>query len=308
VKKRVTIGLLILALLLVAVGMVASVAGAGSVIGNIGQPDKVATIDQTFAVTGVPTVSVENHNGNVTITRGGGNSVIIHATKRATTNELLNKLQVNLRQDGDRITVRTSGDTFSGFVFFGSRTAVDYEIQVPSRTDLAPLTNSNGRIEVNGIAGRLDLHSSNGLITARDVDGTVTAQTSNGRVIISGGRGMLACGTGNGTVEIQNVQADGLDLHSANGRISFLGSLTAGSKNRMETSNGTVTVTLPPDAGVAVDLRAGNGSVHVTGFTVTTAPNGARTRDAVRGVINRPAADLTVRTGNGSITLNTQGV
>lgn len=306
-KKRITIILLSFALILVAVGMITSVAGAGGVIVTIGRPDKVATVDQTFAVTGVPTVSVENHTGNVTITRGGGNSVVIHATKRASSDELLNKLQVNLRQDGDRITVRTSGDTISGFVFF-RRMAVDYEIQVPSRTDLAPLTNSNGRIEVNGIAGRLDLHSSNGLITARDVDGTVTAQTSNGRVVVSGGRGTLACSTGNGTVEIQNVQADGLDLHSSNGRISFLGSLTAGSKNRMETSNGTVTVTLPPDAGVAVDLRSGNGSVHVNGFTVTTAPNGVSTRDAVQGVIHRPAADLTVRTGNGSITLNKQGV
>ncbi|MGI8857353.1 MAG: DUF4097 family beta strand repeat-containing protein [Thermomicrobiales bacterium] len=307
-KKRIAIILLSLTLLLVAAGMVAAVVGAGAIAGNFGEPDKLAVVDQTLDVTGVPTISVDDHNGTVTITRGDENKVVVHATKRAATDDLLNKLNVDIHQDGNQIALQTTGDTFSGVFFFGhNRTAVDYQIQVPAHADIGPVRSSNGRIEVTGITGRLDLNTSNGIIMARDVDGTVAAQTSNGRVSVVGGRGMLQLSSSNGIVEVQNVQANGIDLHTSNGRVSFTGSLTPGSKNRVETSNGTAVLTLPADSALNVDLRSGNGNVNV-GFPVTTSPNGENKRNVVQGVINRPDADLTVRTGNGSITLNKQGM
>ncbi|MDQ2788067.1 MAG: DUF4097 domain-containing protein [Chloroflexota bacterium] len=306
-KKRIIILLLSLVLVLVAVGMVASVAVAGSVIGHIGDLSKTATTDQTFAVTGAPTISVQDHNGTITVTRGTENSVVVHATKRAATDGLLAKLQVNIQQDGNRITIGTTGDTSSGFAWFGNHgMAVDYQIEAPAHADLGPITSSNGRIDVTGIAGQFDLSTSNGIITARDVDGNVSAQTDNGRVSVIGGRGMLRLGSSNGIVEVQNVEATGLDLHTSNGRVSFTGSLALGSKNTVETSNGTVSIILPPESALSVDLRSGNGSVHVNGFPVTT--SGENKRNVVQGVINRSDADLTVHTGNGSITLARQGI
>ena len=306
-KKRVAIILLSLALVLVAVGMIASVAVAGNIVGHVGELDKMGTTDQTFAVTGVPTISVQNHNGTITVTRGAENSVVVHATRRAATDELLAKLQANIRQDGDHIIIETAGDTSSRFPFFGHNgMAVDYQIQVPAHADLGPINSSNGRIDITGIAGQFDLSTSNGIITARDVDGTVAAQTANGRVSVTGGRGMLRLGSSNGIVEVRDVQATGLDLHTSNGRVTFNGSLAPGSKSTVDTSNGSVSITLPPDSALTVDLRSGNGSVNV-GFPVMTAANGTNKRNAVQGVINQPGADLIVHTGNGSITLTKQG-
>lgn len=306
-KKRITIILLSLMLVLVAAGMVVSVVVAGGVIGHIGDLNKMATTDQTFAVTGVPTISVQDHNGTIAITRGAENSVVVHATKRAATDDLLAKLQVTIRQDGNHIIIETAGDNSSGFGFFGNHgMAVDYQIEAPAHADLGPITSSNGRIDIASIAGQFDLSTSNGVITARDVDGTVSAQTDNGRVSVIGGRGTLRLGSSNGVVEVQNVAATGLDLHTSNGRVSFAGSLAPGSKNSVDTSNGTVSITLPPESGLNVDLRSGNGSIHVNGFPVTT--SGENKRNAVQGVINRPDADLTVHTGNGSITLTKQGI
>ncbi len=306
-EKRIGIILLSLALALVAVGMVVSVAGAGGVIGHIGDLNKTATTDQTFAVSGAPTISVQNHNGTITVTRGAENSVVVHAIKRAATDELLAKLQATIRQDGDHIIIETTGDNSSGFAFFGHNgMAVDYQIQAPARADLGPVNSSNGRIDITGIAGQFDLSTSNGIITARDVDGTVSAQTANGRVSVMGGRGTLRLGSSNGIVEVRDVQAGGLDLHTSNGRVVFAGSLAPGSKNSVETSNGSVAITLPPDSALSVDLRSGNGSVNVDGFPV--AASGENKRNAVQGVINRPDANLTVHTGNGSITLTKQEI
>ncbi len=308
-KKRIAIILLSLSLVAIAVGMVVSVVGASGMIGHFGELDKMATTDQTFAVTGTPTISLHDRNGTITVTRGEENSVVVHATKRAATDDLLTKLEVNIQQDGNHITIETTGDNnFSGIGFFGHNgMVVDYQIHVPAHADLAPINSSNGRIEVTGIAGQFDLSTSNGIITARDVDGTVAAQTANGRVSVIGGSGVLRLSSSNGLVEVHDVRASGIDLHTSNGRVSFAGSLASGSKNNVETSNGTVVMTLPPDSALNVDLRSGNGSVTV-GFPVTTSPNGQNKRNAVQGVIARPDADLTVHTGNGSITLTKQGV
>jgi hypothetical protein len=307
VKKRIAIILLSLALVLVAVGMVASVAVAGGIIGHFGDLNKIATTDQTFTVTGVPTISVQNHNGTITVTRGAENSVVVHATRRAATDELLAKLQANIRQDGDHITIETVGDTVSSFGFFGHNgMVVDYQIQVPAHADLGPINSSNGRIDITGIAGQFNLSTSNGIITAQDVDGTVSAETSNGRVSVTGGRGTLRLGSSNGIVEVRDVRTDGIDLHTSNGHVSFTGSFAPGSKNTVNASNGSVSMTLPPDSALSVDLRSGNGSVHVNGFPVTASVENKR--NAVQGVINRPDADLTVHTGNGSITLTKQGL
>ena len=307
-KRAIVIVALSVALVLVAVGMVVSVAAGGIAIGSFSEPTRMATVDQSFDLTGTPTVSIDNPNGTINITRGAENKVVVHATKHAATADLLNRLSVSIQQSGNQITIQTTGDNFSGVVLFGNaRMLVDYDIQLPAHADIAPARSSNGRIEVTGIAGRLDLHASNGIITARDVDGLVTAQTDNGRVLVSGGRGTLQLTTSNGIVEAQNIQAQGLDLHSSNGRISFSGSLAPGSKNRAETSNGTITIALPADSALSVDLRSGNGSVNV-GFPVTAAPGSAPKRNAVQGVIGRPDADLIARSGNGSITLTKQGV
>lgn len=306
-KKRMAIILLSLSLVLVAVAMVVSVAAAGGIIGHIGDLKKMATTDQTFVVSGAPTISLQDHNGTISFTRGAEKSVVVHATKRAATDDLLAKLQVNIQQDGDHISIDTTGDNTAGFALFGDNgIAVDYQIEVPAHADLAPIRSSNGRIEITDIAGQFDLSTSNGIITARDVDGTVAAETSNGRVSVMGGRGTLRLSSSNGIVEVQDVQTSGIDLHTSNGHVSFTGSLAVGSKNTVETSNGTVSMALPPESGLTIDLRSGNGSVNV-GFPVTTAANGTNKRNAVQGVINRPDADLTVHTGNGSITLMKQG-
>lgn len=306
-KKRITIITLSLALAVVAVGMVVAVASVNGVVGHVGEPDKTAVVDQTLDVSGPPTFSLDESNGTVTITRGAEGKVVVHAVKRATTDDLLNRLNVDIRQDGNRIVVQTTGeDDVSIHLFGGNRNLVDYTIQLPPRADLVATKIANGRLEVAGIMGPLDLAASNGTITARDVDGAVKAQSTNGRVTVSGGRGALDLGTSNGTITVDGVQAQGLTLRSSNGRVAFTGSLAPGSRSSVDIGNGSIMMTLPPDSALGVNLRSGNGSITV-GFPVTTVPGGENKRNSVQGVINRPDADLNVHAGNGSITLTRQG-
>jgi Putative adhesin len=306
-RKWIWVTTLSLLLALVAGAMAIAVFGGGHIVGNFGNLDKTEVFDQTLDVTGRPVLSVDDRNGNVTITRGPEGKIVVHAIKRATTDDSLRGLNIEVQQTGNQVTVRTTGETGSGFFIGWRRTQVDYEIQMPAQSDLAPLRTSNGAITITDIAGRLDLSSSNGTIGATNIGGSVMAQTSNGRVTIHNGRGMLDLRTSNGTVDVQNVQAEGLELHTSNGRVTFSGTLAPGSHNNLDVGNGSVSLTLPPASALSVDLRAGNGDVHINGFSVTTdGASGTNQKNAVRGVIGRADADLIVRAGNGSITL-TQG-
>lgn len=302
-RKWIWVTTLSVLIVLVLGAMFVAVFGARHAFGNLGNLDKTEVFDQTLDVAGRPTLSVDDRNGNVTITRGVDGKVVVHAIKRARTDDALHRLTIDVQQSGNQVTIRTTGDDTNGGFFFGwHRTQVDYEIQVPAQADLAPMRTSNGTINIAGIAGRFDLSASNGTITTADFDGAVSAQTSNGRVTVRNGRGMLNLQTSNGTVDVQNVQAQGIELHTSNGRVTFSGSLASGSRNTVDVGNGSVSLTLPPDSALSVDLRAGNGSVNINGFAVTT--SGVNQKNAVQGVIGRADATLVARAGNGSITLS----
>jgi hypothetical protein len=104
---------------------------------------------------------------------------------------------------------------------------------------------------------------------------------------------------------MQAFQAEGVDVHTGDGSITFAGSFASGSTNRFTSSDGRVTIAVPPDSGLRVDLQTRDGGLRV-GFPVTTQDAGTRKRNSIQGAIGNPNATLTVHTADGSITLNSQ--
>ncbi|MHC5001681.1 MAG: DUF4097 family beta strand repeat-containing protein [Planctomycetota bacterium] len=124
---------------------------------------------------------------------------------------------------------------------------------------------SNGRVEVERLAGRLDVDTSNGRVTVDAQGGAVDVRTSNGPVEIRGGRGPVRVDTSNGSVDVRLV-GDGrgpVQVNTSNGSIALaVGEAFAG-RVRMSTSNGTVRVS--DDAGRvrSTDLGRTRGAVVV---------------------------------------------
>jgi hypothetical protein len=303
--KRILLGVALVLTMLALAGTLVFLA-AGD-IGGIGPLRHTASVDQQLTVSGAPTIAVANGNGSIAITRGDEGVISVHAVKRASSDALLDTIHVDIARAGDRVTIETTYDRPAWQrLFGGTNRSVAYEIRLPAQATVAPAKTSNGGIDVSGISGALDLQTSNGGITLRDVDGEVTARTSNGRIAVSGSSGRLILATSNGPVEVQEMNARGLDVQTSNGRITFAGSLAAGTVNRLTTSNGSVTFALPPDLAASVDLRTSNGMVSV-GYPLTTQPGGENTRTAVQGTIGEGGAQLVVRTSNGAITIARQG-
>jgi len=208
---------------LLAAGLVLAVSGlSGCVAGGFGAGAR-ESIDESRPLSANGELSLQNTNGSVRVATWDEPRVRIEATKTAATRHILERIEVEIEGEGDRVAVRTRQPR--GGFFLGQMGGVEYRVTVP-RGARVSLRNVNGRVEVDGVAGRVEAQTVNGSVEARHLGGEVTASTTNGSV---------------------EVGLDGVD---------------PGGRNRLSTTNGAVRLTLPRDVSAEIAAHTVNGSVH----------------------------------------------
>ncbi|SIO06392.1 DUF4097 family beta strand repeat-containing protein [Agromyces cerinus] len=149
----------------------------------------------------------------------------------------------------------------------GHNCTVDYSIALPTGVDVRGAT-SNGAIELTKV-GEVDVSTNNGGIELDDVAGAVEVETSNGRIEGLGlaGTGVRAS-TSNGAIELRLDAPQDVDARTSNGAID-LAVPTGGAGYRVttDTSNGSVDVDIDEDSDgeFTLDLATSNGAIRVTG-------------------------------------------
>jgi DUF4097 and DUF4098 domain-containing protein YvlB len=87
-----------------------------------------------------------------------------------------------------------------------SNRAVDFEIQVPTRTNLKLTTINRGQVVVEGVEGEIEVENTNGPITLTRIAGSAVANSVNGKVLASLTRvtpdKAMAFTSYNGTVDV----------------------------------------------------------------------------------------------------------
>ncbi len=170
-------------------------------------------------------------------------------------------------------------------------------------------------------AAEVEVDSSNGAITLEDVtvEGEVSVQcdfadltlsavdaggyslkTLNGAIKLDGAHGSISAHSDFGNIEAKNVVSGTLDLASTNGSVTFSGSLAAG-PHSVSTDFGNVTLSLPPDSALNVDLQTDFGNI-TSDFEITV--SGALEASHWIGKFNGGGEELTVKTKNGHIVIN----
>ena len=215
---------------------------------------------------------VSNENGSVTVRTWDKTAVHVVAEKRARAGseerarDVLREVKIDVRADGRTLVVETESpdDGMGGFFSWleGKHADVDvsYEITVPKSLPLKVGT-VNGRIDVAGINGEIDLSTTNGRIDVADAGGSLIAETTNG------------------------------GIHAV------LTQVAPGSKLQLETTNGAIDLAVP--SSIRADLRAEttNGSIH-SDFPVLTQHGDS---NSLEGSINGGGPELKLETTNGSI-------
>ncbi|HXK08741.1 MAG TPA: DUF4097 family beta strand repeat-containing protein [Vicinamibacteria bacterium] len=201
--------------------------------------------------------TLENTNGTVRLAAWDEAKVRIEAEKHAASEHALRQLQVEIVGEGDRLSVRTRQPHLH---FFGGSGRVDYRVSVP-RGARVRVVNVNGRVEVDGVTA------------------AVRARTVNGSVEVTGAAAEVEARAVNGSVEVSFARVD-----------------PAG-RSELSSTNGSLRLTLPPDAGADVEARTVNGGVACD-FDLAEA---RKSRRRIEGRIGTGGARFDLGTVNGSV-------
>jgi hypothetical protein len=159
---------------------------------------------------------------------------------------------------------------------------------------------SNGRIEVDGIHGRVRARSTNGSATVTNVVGDIEVATTNAKVSCNCTCGKLMARSSNGKIEI-GAHRGSIDASTSNGLIRACVEDVGREGVQLATSNGRIALDLPEDVDADVDIRVDNGVIrnHRVLQKVSRDSDGV-----VVGRLGAGGAAIKLRTSNGSISVH----
>jgi DUF4097 and DUF4098 domain-containing protein YvlB len=243
-----------------AAAILLSAIGLSGCIGPGGFPGGNAyheTVDVSRALSPSGEVTIENTNGSIRVATWSEPKVRIEATKGAPTRDALRDIEVLVDGEGDRVAIRTRQPKRH---LFGPSGQVEYRVTVPHGARVS-IKNVNGGVEVAGVEGGLRATTVNGTVDASRIAGAVEAATVNG------------------TVEVAMARVDPT------------------SRNRLNTTNGSVRLTLPRDTSADVEAGTVNGSAHCD---FDLAAGASVSRRKLDGRIGQGGARFVLHTVNGT--------
>jgi DUF4097 and DUF4098 domain-containing protein YvlB len=164
---------------------------------------RLARDEKRFTVSGPPEIKLTTFDGNIEIRSADTKTVVVEIEKRGPTQEAIDDLKVETKQDGDRIEIEVKRPpTTVGIVGFG-RVSPHARLTVTMpRNGSVVARSGDGAISIAGINGRLELRTGDGNVRATDVNGAMTIATGDGAVTIENSEGDVDIDTGDGSVSV----------------------------------------------------------------------------------------------------------
>ena len=205
---------------------------------------------RTVPLSSTGRVSLENINGNVTITGWERNDVQIDAVKKARDQQKLDEARIEVDASTDSVHIKTKypeGHTNN------NPATVTYELHVPRMARLDHLDLVNGSLEISKVSGEIDANLVNGKTDLRDLSGRLTISAVNGTI------------TANFRT-LDNVKE--IHLKSVNGAVNLGLPASPNAEVSVSTVNGGITTDYPLQVkgrfmGHHLDGTLGSGGTHI---------------------------------------------
>lgn len=179
-----------------------------------------------------------------------------------------------------------------------TRHRVHLEVRVPWDADVA-VSSGDGSVEVDAIAGNLDVRTGDGNVVVRGARGSIRLHTGDGSIDGRDLDGAIDATSGDGSVRLAG-RFDALAVNTGDGRLTA--SVLPGSRVlqpwHLETGDGSVELGLPRDLAAHIDARTGDGHVR------SAIPLQQLGDSRFGGDIHGGGPPIVVRTGDGSIRLS----
>lgn len=258
-------------------------------------------IEDSFKVSEGGTLELDMDAGDVEITRGRGNNVVVRAERCASSREQLRQHDMSAEKSGNDVAVVSRYGGQRGFAIFGrSRRdlSVTIRAQIPANYSV-DFTSGAGNVRVSDVVGAVSGSTGAGNLTLTSVRGPVDMSTGSGNVILTAVLGRVEIRTGAGNVELRDVEGE-LEVQTGAGNITAEIGRQPKSRTELQSGAGNVTVTLARSVRVNVEAVASVGNAS-TDFPLKV--EGSWMTKSFEGSINGGGPDLVMRSGVGNVSL-----
>ena len=225
-------------------------------------------VEQLYSVDKDSEFSLHNINGSVKVSSWQESEIKVVGTKEADTQAALDRIIINMEQQGNSVKVETEYEKKSSSYRHHSG-HVDFEIFLPKDIKTTDIDLVNGSLVISKVGGMIDADLVNGSIKVSDATGNSKLQSVNGSIKVN--------------YQHLGAQVDEIKLNTVNGSIKLY---------------------LPDNANADVDAETMHGSLK-SDFDLSVDKN-LFTGKEMSGTIGSGHTQISLESVNGSIKVMNQ--
>jgi DUF4097 and DUF4098 domain-containing protein YvlB len=275
---------------------------------NLNSEGIVSREVKKFAVSATADVDVETFDGAIEVHSWDRSEVEIEVEKRAMDQSLVDEMKITAEQQGNKIVVKVAGP--SSYESRGIQIGVNFSpsarlrIALPRHTNLSARSN-DGAITIEDVNGKVALNTGDGSVRVTRVAGDIVVRSGDGTIRMDAVEGNLDLETDDGSIAGE-VKPSTLRAHTGDGaiRLELLPDSRMENDWDVQTSDGSVVLTLPGDFAAELDAESRDGAVRSNHPAITSERregDSEERRRSLRATIGEGGKILRVRTGDGSI-------
>lgn len=228
---------------------------------------------QSFSVGENPRLNLTNVSGDITVTAGPSNEVVVDWEIKD------DRIEVSVEQDGDKIDVRVEYPNNTRNIDGG----VTFNVTFPEQGRLR-LTTVSGDINVSGISGDLGMTAVSGEIMLSGASGDISVNSVSGKVILD---------------EMGDAE---LKAQTVSGKLTYAGNL-GGGDYKFSTVSGSLELDIDEDASFSLKGNTMNGKFESSFDGIEVSKEQYTGFKNAKGSVNGGDVHVKVSSVNGSITI-----
>ncbi|HVN78067.1 MAG TPA: DUF4097 family beta strand repeat-containing protein [Terriglobia bacterium] len=282
--------------------------------------ERDASIRKSFQVAPGGRLTLDVNSGSIDVSSAATSQVNIEVIRKVKTSdprqteEILREHQVEFRQEGNDVLVRTTGGSSGFWNNLWKHLEVRYVISVPRKYNL-DLKTSGGSIAVSDLEGEVVSRTSGGSLNFGHVQGTISGKTSGGSITVKECGGKVDVNTSGGSINLGKVSGP-LNAHTSGGSVTIdevMGDVKASTSGgsiratisrqptsdcELSTSGGSIHLDLNKDLNLNLVAKAGGGDVETD---VPILVQGTISKSSLQGKMNSGGPELYVHSSGGGV-------
>jgi len=234
-------------------------------------------ITREFKVTSAPDLALRNIAGEIKVSPGKSDRVVIHVDRDD------DDIEVDMFQSGSRINIKVR---YPNRTNFGNRGDVNFKIELPNKCNNLELHSVSGSIEVVGIQSQMNL------------------QTVSGDLEITRCSGEMKLNAVSGDIDLDELGSSGIDASTISGDVVYRDANLEGGDYSFSSTSGDIRITHGASASYRISGRTISGNIsNDVADSIEVKRNKYSSTKSISGFYNGEAVWIEAHSVSGNISL-----